>query len=45
MRELEEIPEDARKRLHFVWLTTVDDAMQAAINGSEIVADKERAPG
>jgi ATP-dependent Lon protease len=45
MRELEEIPEDARKRLHFVWLTTVDDAMQAAINGSEIEADQERAPG
>jgi ATP-dependent Lon protease len=45
MRDLEEIPEDARKRLHFVWLTTVDDAMQAAINGSEIEADQERAPG
>jgi ATP-dependent Lon protease len=30
-RDLEEIPEDARKRLTFVWLETVDDALKAAI--------------
>jgi ATP-dependent Lon protease len=30
-RDLEEIPEDARKRLTFVWLDTVDDALRAAI--------------
>ncbi len=29
-KELEEIPEDARRRLSFVWLETVDDAMRAA---------------
>jgi ATP-dependent Lon protease len=44
-KELEEIPEDARKRLNFVWLTTVDDAMEAAIGGSEKEADQERATG
>jgi ATP-dependent Lon protease len=30
-KDLEEIPEDARKRLTFVWLETVDDALKAAI--------------
>ncbi len=30
-RDLEEIPEDARKRLTFVWLETVGDAVAAAI--------------
>ena len=29
--ELEEIPEDARKQLEFVWLETVSDAVEAAI--------------
>jgi ATP-dependent Lon protease len=32
-KELEEIPEDARKQLEFIWLETVDDAMRAAIIG------------
>lgn len=30
-KELEEIPEDARKQLQFLWLTTVDDAVREAI--------------
>jgi len=30
-KELEEIPPDARNQLQFVWLETVDDAAQAAI--------------
>ncbi|WP_019140189.1 endopeptidase La [Noviherbaspirillum massiliense] len=30
-RDLEEIPEDARRQLQFVWLTTVDDAVREAI--------------
>jgi ATP-dependent Lon protease len=30
-RDLEEIPEDARNRLKFVWLETVDDAIRSAI--------------
>src|SRR6266545_2809294 len=30
-KDLEEIPEDARKRLTFVWLETVDDALRNAI--------------
>jgi len=29
--ELDEIPEDARRQLRFVWLTTVDDAVREAI--------------
>lgn len=30
-RELEDIPEDARRQLRFVWLETVDDAVREAI--------------
>jgi len=30
-KDLEEIPADARKRLEFVWLETVDDALRAAM--------------
>jgi ATP-dependent Lon protease len=33
-KELEEIPEDARRQLQFVWLTTVDDAIRVAIGTS-----------
>jgi ATP-dependent Lon protease len=34
-RDLEEIPEDARKRLQFVWLEHVDDALATAIAAAE----------
>jgi ATP-dependent Lon protease len=34
-KELEEIPEDARRQLHFVWLTTADDAVREAIGEME----------
>jgi ATP-dependent Lon protease len=30
-RDLEDIPEDARKQLQFIWLETVDDALRAAL--------------
>jgi ATP-dependent Lon protease len=30
-RDFEDIPEDARRRLEFVWLERVDDALAAAI--------------
>jgi ATP-dependent Lon protease len=30
-RDFEDIPEDARRRLEFVWLETVDDAMGNAL--------------
>ena len=30
-RDLEEIPEDARKRLQLIWLERVDDAVEAAL--------------
>jgi len=32
-RDLDDIPEDARKQLKFVWLKDVDDALTAAISG------------
>jgi ATP-dependent Lon protease len=34
-KELEEIPEDARRQLQFVWLTTVDDAVREAIGEAQ----------
>ncbi len=42
-KDLEDIPEDARKRLTFVWLETVDDALRTAIgfDPREIPAPKE----
>jgi ATP-dependent Lon protease len=30
-KDLEEVPADARNRLQFVWLETVDDALRAAM--------------
>jgi ATP-dependent Lon protease len=32
-RDFEEIPEDARNRLEFVWLENVDEAIAAALIG------------
>jgi ATP-dependent Lon protease len=32
-RDLDDIPEDARAQLEFVWLKDVDDALTAAISG------------
>jgi ATP-dependent Lon protease len=34
-KDLEEIPEDARRQLQFVWLSTVDDAVREAIGTPE----------
>ncbi|HJV87720.1 MAG TPA: endopeptidase La [Noviherbaspirillum sp.] len=34
-KELEEIPEEARKKLRFVWLETVDDAVREAIGEAQ----------
>jgi ATP-dependent Lon protease len=33
-RDLEEIPEEARKRLKFVWLETVDEALATALSAA-----------
>ena len=33
-KDLEEIPESARKALHFVWLETVDDLLAAAFDAA-----------
>jgi ATP-dependent Lon protease len=30
-KELDEIPEDARRQLRFVWLSNVDEAIQTAV--------------
>jgi ATP-dependent Lon protease len=35
-KELEEIPEEARKQLQFIWLETVDDAMREAIVAPDV---------
>jgi len=37
-KDLEEIPESARKALEFVWLDNVDDAMAAAFGGEQAQA-------
>ncbi len=37
-KELDEIPDAARRQLHFVWLDTVDEAMREAI-GNLIIGD------
>ncbi|PZP54562.1 MAG: endopeptidase La, partial [Azospira oryzae] len=42
-RDLEEIPEDARSRLTFVWLETVDDAVRAAIGEDVIPGSRKEA--
>jgi ATP-dependent Lon protease len=39
-KDLEDVPEDARKRLEIIWLETVDDALRAAIvpaAGAELI--------
>ena len=37
-RELEEIPEDARNRLRFVWCERVDDVLAAALESETTAA-------
>ncbi|WP_262032338.1 endopeptidase La [Microvirga sp. Mcv34] len=37
-RDFEDIPEEARARLEFVWLERVDDALQAALEGEPLRA-------
>jgi ATP-dependent Lon protease len=32
-RDFEDVPEDARVRLEFIWLERVDDALAAALEG------------
>jgi ATP-dependent Lon protease len=47
-KDLEEIPEQARQQLEFVWLETVEDALDFALEervDSADDADEERAPG
>ena len=40
-RDFEEIPEDARKKLEFIWLEKVDDAIAAGLEGSSTKAAAE----
>jgi ATP-dependent Lon protease len=37
-RDYDEIPEDARSRLEFVWLETVDEAIAAALVQEQVPA-------
>jgi ATP-dependent Lon protease len=38
-KDLEEVPERARKQLKFVWLDDVDDALAAALEAPRAAAD------
>jgi ATP-dependent Lon protease len=47
-KDLEEVPERARKQLNFVWLDDVDDALAAALEPAKVADDaprRERASG
>jgi ATP-dependent Lon protease len=35
-KDYEDIPESARKAARFVWMSTVDDAMAAALSSPEV---------
>ena len=37
-RDLEDIPADARERIRFVWVTTVDEALATAISPAPVAA-------
>jgi ATP-dependent Lon protease len=39
-RDFDDIPEDARNRLEFIWLDRVDDALSAALEGEPAQALK-----
>jgi ATP-dependent Lon protease len=43
-RDLEEIPEDARRKLEFIWLERVEDAIAAALECEEEMIAKVRRP-
>ena len=38
-RDLDDIPQDARERLKFVWLKSVDDALRGAIDDGHETRD------
>ena len=40
-KDLEEIPEPARKQLKFVWLNDIDDALAAALEGPQGASGEE----
>ena len=42
-KDLQEVPEEARQRLQFVFLDTVDDAVQAALPERPATAEPMRA--
>ncbi|MDB5445320.1 MAG: ATP-dependent protease [Phenylobacterium sp.] len=44
-RDFEDIPEETRSKLEFVWLERVDDAMAAALEGAPEVETREGATG
>ncbi len=37
-KELQDIPEEAKKQLQFIWLETVEDALKAALTDEKITA-------
>ncbi len=42
-KDLEEMPERARKQLNFVWLDDVDDALAAALEAPKVAGGRRRA--
>jgi ATP-dependent Lon protease len=44
-RDYDEIPEDARSRLEFVWLETVDEAIAAALVQEQVPASSSGSAG
>jgi len=42
-KDLEDIPEDARKQMNFVWLETVDDALKEALAAERRTAKAKKA--
>jgi ATP-dependent Lon protease len=40
-KDLEEVPENARKQLNFVWLDDIDDALNAALDPAKSSSDEE----
>jgi ATP-dependent Lon protease len=41
-KELDEIPEEARKQLHFVWTEKIDDALNHAFSDDAALKSQER---
>jgi ATP-dependent Lon protease len=44
-KDFDDIPDEVRKAMRFVWLETVDDAVRAALEPREAEQAAEAAPG